>query len=181
IGRSITRPLNGLVEVMRRLADGDTTARIPATGARDEIGEMARTVIVFRDNIIEREKLATIQAETSLTQVQRNESISRAIAQFKQSVQSALGRLRGASVKLEASSSDLNKSDRRQASHKCSATNRSRVRSHNSSNRSKARWAGYAGPRLSWKRVRAISTSRPIPCRPRRAPPNTASPPRLTM
>jgi len=110
IGRSITRPLNGLVEVMRRLADGDTTARIPATGARDEIGEMARTVIVFRDNIIEREKLATIQAETSLTQVQRNESISRAIAQFKQSVQSALGRLRGASVKLEASSSDLNKS-----------------------------------------------------------------------
>ncbi len=110
IGRSITRPLNGLVGVMRRLADGDTTARIPATGARDEIGEMARTVIFFRDNIIEREKLATIQAETSLTQVQRSESISHTIAQFKQSVESALGKLRGASVKLEASSSDLNKS-----------------------------------------------------------------------
>ena len=31
IGRSITRPLNGLAGVMRRLADGDTTARIPAT------------------------------------------------------------------------------------------------------------------------------------------------------
>ena len=31
IGRSITRPLNGLATVMKRLADGDTTARIPAT------------------------------------------------------------------------------------------------------------------------------------------------------
>jgi methyl-accepting chemotaxis protein len=35
---------------MRQLADGDTAARIPATDAHDEIGEMARSVIVFRDN-----------------------------------------------------------------------------------------------------------------------------------
>ncbi|MGB6705520.1 MAG: HAMP domain-containing protein, partial [Pseudolabrys sp.] len=58
IGRSITKPLNGLATVMKRLADGDTTPRIPATHARDEIREMARTVIVFRDNMIERERLA---------------------------------------------------------------------------------------------------------------------------
>ena len=110
IGRSITRPLNGLVGVMRQLADGDTSARIPATQARDEIGEMARTVIVFRDNMIEREKLATIQADASLTQMQRNDMISHTIEQFKQSVESALGKLRGASIKLETSSTDLNKS-----------------------------------------------------------------------
>jgi methyl-accepting chemotaxis protein len=53
IGRSIARPLNGLADVMARLADGDTSARIPATRAGDEIGAMARTVIVFRDNMIE--------------------------------------------------------------------------------------------------------------------------------
>ena len=68
IGRSITRPLNGLAGVMKRLADGDTSARIPATHARDEIGEMARTVIVFRDTMIEREKLAQTQAEASRAQ-----------------------------------------------------------------------------------------------------------------
>ena len=64
IGRSITRPLNGLADVMKRLADGDTSARIPATHAHDEIGAMARTVIVFRDNMIEREKLAAVQAKS---------------------------------------------------------------------------------------------------------------------
>jgi methyl-accepting chemotaxis protein len=109
IGLSITRPLNGLAGVMQQLADGDTNARIPATDARDEIGEMARTVIVFRDNMIEREKLAATQTETSRTQVQRNDTIASTIAQFKHSVESALSKLRGASMKLEMSSSDLNK------------------------------------------------------------------------
>ena len=109
IGRSITRPLNGLAGVMQQLADGDTSARIPATDARDEIGEMARTVIVFRDNMIEREKLAATQTEASRTQLQRNDTIASTIAQFKHSVESALSKLRGASMKLEMSSSDLNK------------------------------------------------------------------------
>ncbi len=109
IGRSITRPLNGLVDVMKRLANGDTSARIPATHARDEIGDMARTVIVFRDTMIERERLAGTQAEESRAKEQRSDTISQTIAQFKHSVEGVLGKLRAASIKLETSSSDLNK------------------------------------------------------------------------
>src|SRR5215471_14835604 len=109
IGRSITRPLDGLASVMKRLADGDTNARIPATQARDEIGEMARTVIVFRDNMIEREQLTKTQAEASRTREQRSDVIASTISQFKHSVESALGQLRSASIDLEKSSSDLNK------------------------------------------------------------------------
>jgi methyl-accepting chemotaxis protein len=109
IGRSISYPLTGLAGVMRQLADGDTSARIPATRARDEIGEMARTVIVFRDNMIEREKLAATQADANRAQAQRSDAISLTIAQFKHSVESALGKLRAASIKLEMSSTDLNK------------------------------------------------------------------------
>ncbi|MDO8874860.1 MAG: methyl-accepting chemotaxis protein [Pseudolabrys sp.] len=110
IGRSITRPLHGLVDAMKRLAAGDTAARIPATRARDEIGDMARTVIVFRDTIIERENLSRTQAQTSAAQIDRSNSIAATIAQFNQSVGRALGRLRAASLKLETSSADLNKS-----------------------------------------------------------------------
>lgn len=109
IGRSITRPLNGLVDVMKRLAAGDTSARIPATHGHDEIGDMARTVIVFRDTTIEREQLAANQAETSRAREQRSERISQTIEQFKHSVESALAKLRTAAMKLEMSSSDLNK------------------------------------------------------------------------
>jgi methyl-accepting chemotaxis protein len=109
IGRSITRPLNGLADVMKRLANGDTSARIPATKAHDEIGEMARTVIVFRDTMIERESLARTQAEDSYAKEQRSDTISLTITQFKQSVETVLDKLRSASIKLEISSADLNK------------------------------------------------------------------------
>jgi methyl-accepting chemotaxis protein len=109
IGRSITRPLKGLAAVMKRLAEGDTNHRIPATTAQDEIGEMARTVIVFRDTTIEREKLATVQSENSRAQEVRSSTISVTIGQFKDSVESALSKLRAASMKLDMSSTDLNK------------------------------------------------------------------------
>jgi methyl-accepting chemotaxis protein len=110
IGRSVTRPLHALAGIMKRLAAGDTMARIPATRARDEIGDMARTVIVFRDNIIEREKLARTQTEANTAQIDRSNTIAGTIAHFNRSVGSALGRLRAASQKLETSSRDLNKS-----------------------------------------------------------------------
>ena len=110
VGRSITRPLQGLANVMKRLAGGDTSARIPATHSRDEIGGMARTVIVFRDSMIERERLAQAQSATNQEREQRSEMIGLTIAHFKQSVGTALGKLRATSLKLEMSSSDLNKS-----------------------------------------------------------------------
>lgn len=131
IGRSITRPLNGLARVMTRLADGDTTSRIPATSARDEIGDMARTVIVFRDNMIEREHLAQMQSEAGRTREQRSEVIASTISQFKHSVESALGKLRGASMKLEMSSSDLNKAADTVSSEADTATRRVTAASEN--------------------------------------------------
>jgi methyl-accepting chemotaxis protein len=108
IGRSIARPLNGLVDVMKRLADGDTSTKIPATRALDEIGAMARTVIVFRDNMIERERLTTDQTKHVREKEQRGESVASAIASFRTSIQQALANLRGTAEQLESSSSKLN-------------------------------------------------------------------------
>ena len=109
IGRSIVRPLNGLAGVMKRLAAGDTSAHVPATLTHDEIGEMARSVIVFRDSMIERENLAQTQADASRAREQRSDIIASTIGQFKHSVENVLGKLRAAAMKLEMSSADLNK------------------------------------------------------------------------
>jgi signal transduction histidine kinase len=53
IRRSLSAPLLRLAENMRRLARQDTDIPIEARNRRDEIGEMARAVGVFRDNAIE--------------------------------------------------------------------------------------------------------------------------------
>ncbi len=108
IGRSINRPLNGLAGAMRQLATGDTGATIPATRASDEIGVMARTVIVFRDSMIEREKLSAEQIAAAHARESRADAIAATIGSFRLSVQQALGKLRGAAVQLEGSATKLN-------------------------------------------------------------------------
>ncbi|MZR32087.1 ATP-binding response regulator [Sneathiella litorea] len=60
--RSIRTPLSRLVTAMRSISKGDLTVEIPAAG-RDEIGEMTRTLTLFRDSLIERDRLAQEREE----------------------------------------------------------------------------------------------------------------------
>ena len=108
IGRSITKPLAGLAGAMQRLASGDTSITIPATETKDEIGAMARTVIVFRDNAVEREHLTAAQQKTVQDRERRTETISATIVRFEHTVDEALAKVRGAATRLETASSALN-------------------------------------------------------------------------
>ena len=55
--RLISRPIIAMTEAMLQLADGDHAVAIPARNQRDELGEMARAVQVFKENAIEVERL----------------------------------------------------------------------------------------------------------------------------
>jgi HAMP domain-containing protein len=57
IGRGISRPVVGMCAAMRALAGGDKSVQIPGVGRKDEIGQMADTVAVFRDNMVEADRL----------------------------------------------------------------------------------------------------------------------------
>ena len=64
IRNQITRPLESLREVMARLANGDLTSEVTGLTRGDEIGEMARTVQVFKDGLGETENLRGEQERT---------------------------------------------------------------------------------------------------------------------
>jgi methyl-accepting chemotaxis protein len=108
IGRSITLPLEALAAVMKRLAGGDVSAPIPATDLRNEIGAMAHAVVVFRDTIIERERLSGQEAEANAARERRVEAVADLIGQFRTSVEQALARLRESAGRLDHASSGLN-------------------------------------------------------------------------
>jgi methyl-accepting chemotaxis protein len=108
IGRSITKPINSLTGAMEGLAAGDTSVDIPGTDAKDEIGAMARTVIVFRDNALEREQLAVTQEKTTRERERRAEVIARTIEGFESAVDEALAKVRGAAEKLESAATSVN-------------------------------------------------------------------------
>jgi methyl-accepting chemotaxis protein len=64
IGRSISRPLGQLGARMRALADGALDADIPGIERGDEVGAMAATVQIFKDNALRIRGLEKIEAET---------------------------------------------------------------------------------------------------------------------
>jgi len=55
--RTVARPVVGMAHVMTGLARGDNAVAVPGVGRRDEIGEMAGAVQVFKDGALERVRL----------------------------------------------------------------------------------------------------------------------------
>ena len=59
----LVRPLGDMTTAMGRLASGDTETTVPAAGRKDEIGEMAKALLVFKDGLMERLQLQSEAAE----------------------------------------------------------------------------------------------------------------------
>ncbi len=78
ITRSITGPIGSVVGTMRELAAGRADAALDVEPDRSEIGEMVRSVAVFKTNAQERLKLeAEAEANRSLTERERLEREAR--------------------------------------------------------------------------------------------------------
>jgi methyl-accepting chemotaxis protein len=64
IGRSISKPLGELGNRMQALADGKLDGEIPGLGRGDEVGAMAATVQIFKDNAVRIRGLEKAEEET---------------------------------------------------------------------------------------------------------------------
>jgi methyl-accepting chemotaxis protein len=96
----VSRPLRVMTDAMRQLADGDTATEVPGLQRKDETGEMARAVMVFKENALARERLeAQTEAQRqaaeearSLTEAERAEA-ARQLAEVVQSLGQGLEQL----------------------------------------------------------------------------------------
>ncbi|TFI59611.1 methyl-accepting chemotaxis protein [Sphingomonas parva] len=70
LARMITSPIASMIEVMKRLAGGDTSVAVPSTDRGDEIGAMAKAVQVFREGAITQQRSAAEKAEADAAQQQ---------------------------------------------------------------------------------------------------------------
>jgi methyl-accepting chemotaxis protein len=73
--RRVTKPLKAVTESLTALAEGRTDIDLQHSGRYDEIGAIARTISVFRDNRIERQQLEAerISAEKVATERRKAE------------------------------------------------------------------------------------------------------------
>ncbi|MDJ0943703.1 MAG: methyl-accepting chemotaxis protein [Kiloniellales bacterium] len=108
IGRSIGRPLKSMTRAMTALAAGDTDQDVPSVGSKDEIGDIARAVLVFKKNAIERESLEAQRSEQRAAQEARAGTIEAMIGNFDTTVGQVLGAVTSVSSQLEETAEKMN-------------------------------------------------------------------------
>jgi methyl-accepting chemotaxis protein len=108
LGRAISRPISAMTGALTKLAGGDFNVTVPGLSRRDEIGEMAGAARIFRDNMIETERLrAEQQAEQQAQSSQRREERLRLASGFQDAVGSIVDKVSSEATELEAAASTL--------------------------------------------------------------------------
>jgi methyl-accepting chemotaxis protein len=105
--RGICMPLDAMTGAMSTLAGGDNSVAIPALDRKDEIGNMAAAMQVFKDNAIRAERMAAEQRQEQEAKLRRTEMLEQRTAAFDRSVSSALKTVTAATSEMQASAAAL--------------------------------------------------------------------------
>ena len=108
--RAIAGPIQGMTAAMARLANGDMSTAIPGAGRADEVGEMAEAVQVFKDNMIETDRLRAEQAQSEARAVAtRKADMNQLAGRFEDAVGEIIETLSSSSTELEAAAKTLSR------------------------------------------------------------------------
>ncbi len=91
--RSITGPVSDIVKEMNRLASGETSFDVTGKDRRDEIGDIASALQVFKENKLMADSLQAEQAREQDIKMKRAESIDQMINLFRDEVTQALDQM----------------------------------------------------------------------------------------
>ena len=105
--RSIVPPILKMVGAMGQLAGGDHSVAIPATDKKDEIGLMARAVLIFKENMIKAKELAEKEAEAISARVARAARVNELTETFDADISTVLRSVASASTELQATASSM--------------------------------------------------------------------------
>jgi len=107
----ISNPVRKMTDAMRTLANGDAAVKIPNIGERNEIGDMASAVEVFKDNMIRNLVLEeeTRQARED-AEIQRKKTMYELADQFESAVGGVVEAVSSAATEMQATASQLTSS-----------------------------------------------------------------------
>ncbi len=107
IARSIVRPVTAMTAAMTRLAEGDRSVTVPGSDRRDEIGAMAKAVLVFKESLQREERAQAERLQEQQERVARSERIDGLIGGFEEEVRGRLGVVDTAAAGLQRTAADM--------------------------------------------------------------------------
>jgi methyl-accepting chemotaxis protein len=106
----VSRPITAITGVMRRLAERDKTVEIFGLGRKDEIGVMAGTVQVFKDNMIKADEQSAAQATEQAVKTQRATKMTDLVRGFESTIAGMVGVLSASATELQATAQSMSSS-----------------------------------------------------------------------
>jgi len=108
VARNISKPITAMVGAMQRLSNDDFDVEIPSTDRSDEIGQMATTVQVFKENGMENKKLQEQQLIAEQRAEEEKQKLMHEMAdQFDTQVGSTIRSLSDAAKQLQSASVNM--------------------------------------------------------------------------
>ena len=96
-----------MTNAMGRLASGDLEVAVAGTERKDEVGLLARSLQVFKDNAITARRLAAEQEVENAAKMRRAERLDQITKSFEHNVSALTQGLAGASTEMEATAQSM--------------------------------------------------------------------------
>ncbi len=108
MNRSIAQPISNITAVMRRLAKGEIQIDVPGLERRDELGDMAGAVQVFKENAGEAQRLAEESAHASQeAEREKREATLKMAEELENSIKSVVETVASTSSQLQSSARSM--------------------------------------------------------------------------
>ncbi len=107
VDRGMVRPLLGLVDTTRALADGQLDVEVAGTARRDEIGDLAQAMEIFKENAVERNNLEAVARSEQDAQQDRQNTIEHLITDFRNEIETVLSTVTGNMEQMQSTAQVL--------------------------------------------------------------------------
>jgi methyl-accepting chemotaxis protein len=109
-GRDVIAPIEGITSAMKYLAHGELATAVPYGGRTDEIGVMAGTLRIFKDNLIAKKAADEAAAEENTRKMHRAQRIEQITSEFENNVGGIVEVVAAASTQLSTTAETLSAS-----------------------------------------------------------------------
>ncbi|HTI44787.1 MAG TPA: HAMP domain-containing methyl-accepting chemotaxis protein [Candidatus Nitrosotalea sp.] len=132
LSKLICAPVRQMTSAMERLAGGDMKTEVPAKQRQDEIGEMATALQIFKDNMIETERMRGEKlAADRLSEEQRRSTMLNLASQFEQNVGGVVDTVTTAASQLQSTAQNMSGTAQRTSQQSSEVASVSASASHN--------------------------------------------------
>lgn len=107
LGRLISRPIVHLSQTMKDLSENKLDTDVPTPRGQDEVAEMTRSVLVFRDGLIERQAMREAQEKAREQSDRRRDEVNQMVGIFGNTIRGIFTRMSDSSTQMSNTAEDL--------------------------------------------------------------------------